>query len=270
MILLRHWVRRDLCPGLKPALSFLSTIQVATPRRNDFDRFQGGTGNSSIPGNSWQLDSASNYTHYDDVRITYVPGQGINRFVPPPVLPQGLWTNNTFWEYMGVLFEGLHWMFLADFGQTQSTEYPLFDGYNTTNIDFSGAELFPSTNNIFANSTLYQSTLRMMAYGLTESYDNRSFADVGLNLPVLKADDFPLALNETVLVQSYYCQQRQLKHPASLLATLLAADYVLIIGGYKLVTWIAELVEKRRAQGIASPPDPKLTFSKLLPRTSRW
>jgi len=190
--------------------------------------------------------------------------------VPPPVLPPGLWTNTTFWQYMGVLFEGLHWMFLADFGQTLSTAYPFFDGYNTTDIDFSGAESVPSTYNIFVNSTLYQSALRMMAYGLTQSYDNGSFADVGLNLPVLKADDFPLVFNETVLVQSYYCQQRRLKQPASLLATLLAADYVLIIGGYKLVTWIAELVEKRRAEGTPTSHQAKLTFSKLLHRTSRW
>ena len=76
-----------------------------------------------------------------------------------------------------------------------------------------------------------------------------AFEDVSLDPPI--NSNFPLAPNQTVLVQSYSCQVRELKQPASLLITLIAADYVLIFGGYKLVTWTAGYLEKRRKDGIS-------------------
>jgi hypothetical protein len=196
-------------------------------------------GDGCIAGTSWELFATSNYTNNDDVRVTYGPSGHILNYVPPPVLPEGLWTNQTFWGYMGVIVEGLHWLLLADFGQVAPTEYPSLASYNTSNLNLSGAELYPSTNNIFENSTLYDLTLTMLS----------AFEDVSLDPPI--NSNFPLAPNQTVLVQSYSCQVRELKQPASLLITLIAADYVLIFGGYKLVTWTAGYLEKRRKDGIS-------------------
>jgi hypothetical protein len=199
-----------------------------------------GNNDEYIAGSSWELLGTSNYTDNDAVRVTYGSGGGILSYDPPPVLPEGLWTNQTFWGYMGVIFEGLHWLLLADFGQVEPTEYPSLLSYNTSNLNLSGAELYPATNNIFDNSTLYELTLGMIS----------SFQDMNLDPPI-SSNDFPLQPNQTVLVQSYNCQVRELKQPASLLITLIAADYVLIVGGYKLITWIAGYLERRREDGIS-------------------
>jgi len=87
-----------------------------------------------------------------------------------------------------------------------------------------------------ARSSLYQPNFQPGFYGVPEFNET---------------DVYPLHANDsTVLVQSYFCQQRQLKHPLSLLLTVLGADYALVVGGYTLVVLIASLIQKGRKEGI--------------------
>jgi len=64
--------------------------------------------------------------------------------------------------------------------------------------------------------------------------------------PFDETNGFPLEPGEAVFVISYSCTLRQLKSPVSLIVTVIAADYALIVGGYSLVTWLAMFLEKRR------------------------
>jgi hypothetical protein len=189
------------------------------------------------------------YTDADQfiVSVEYLPGGKIQNLILPPSLQveneDDPWSQKDFWNYLGLLFETVYWIFLADFGQISPTEYPrVDDAVNTGNFsvfDFSVSETLPFTNNIFVNSSLYQ-----IAWSTgTESLYPPSFWQV----PAFNnTKNFPLTTNETVFIQSYLCEQRRLKSPFSLFITVVVADYALIAGAYNFAIWIAVIIEKRQ------------------------
>jgi hypothetical protein len=110
-------------------------------------------------------------------------------------------------------------------------------------------------HNIFVNPVLYENSRAMLNKWIDQpipSFDNFS-------------DYLPFRENNSVLFQSYYCQKRQRKGALNLFITVIAADYALIMGGYKLVVFIASWIEKRRQEGIHPIGSAHLTCgSKLL------
>ena len=152
--------------------------------------------------------------------------------------------NFDFWELTNWLFVSIYWSYLADLGQVRPTTYIRErEQYGIAIVDFSKPTSYPLTNNIFINETLfeiYSSYLRtvilpFLNYSLPEFY------------PL--DDDNHLKPVDTTFSRSYSCSERQLKTPLDFIISVLAADYVLIIGAYRLVIFIAALVQKRRPQG---------------------
>jgi hypothetical protein len=176
--------------------------------------------------------------------ISYFPGGILLEplFTPPCWVDQNC-VQSDFWETIGRLYEGIHWLYLADFGQISATEYL---GYGSDAIDWTQAKLYSPTSNVFVNSSLYQAARDASPRLYFPNWQPSYFGVPEFN----ETDALPQKANESiVLVQSYLCQQRKLKHPLNLLLTVLAADYALIVGGYGLVVLIASLIQKRRKVG---------------------
>ena len=146
------------------------------------------------------------------------------------------------------LFEILYWLYLADFGQISPTVYPLFgygDLIQPEPSNFAKVEQLPPTYNVFVNSSRYE----MLSTWTTD------FIQIVGGSPPTNTTNAPLfnetnlQPNETIFVVSYPCQQRIIKSPLSFIVTIVAADYALVMGGYKIVVWIALRFEKRRRTG---------------------
>ena len=160
------------------------------------------------------------------------------------LLETSIGQNLDFWELMNWLFVSIYWTYLADLGQVRPTTYIRErEQYGLAIVDFSKPTSYPLTNNIFINDTLfdiYSSYLRTVVlpflnYSLPEFY--------GLD------EDNHLKPVDMMFARSYSCSERQLKIPLNFIISVLAADYVLIVGAYKLVICIAAFVEKRRDRG---------------------
>ena len=153
-------------------------------------------------------------------------------------------------------------MYLADFGQISPTEYPhLLSSWQGRLgvLNFTKATSYPPTNNIFVNASLYEIALNTPTPLMNDTPSNYGVNSANIN------GDFPLKANHSaVLVQSYYCQQRELKHPINLFITVVAGDYALIVGGYTVVVLMAAVIEKRRKEGKHLASFMSLTRSKLL------
>lgn len=140
------------------------------------------------------------------------------------------------------LFEVMYWLYMADFGQTSPTLYPLFNYGDTLQplpSDFAEIQQIPPTYNVFVNSS---------QYGLLSNWIETFLSIVGgtnETTPPPFETGLPLSPSETVFIISYSCQQRVLKPPLSLIFTVIAADYPLILGGYQIIKWIALRIEKR-------------------------
>jgi hypothetical protein len=152
--------------------------------------------------------------------------------------------NFNFLELTNWLFVSIYWTYLADLGQVRPTSYIRErEQYGIAIVDFSKPTSYPVTNNIFINETLfeiYSSYLRTVILPLL-NYSLPEFSPIGA--------DNHLKPVETTFGRSYSCSERQLKTPLNFLISVLAADYVLIIGVYRLVIFIAALVQKRQKQG---------------------
>jgi hypothetical protein len=216
-----------------------------------FSNTRNGTIPGAVSGDPWLLVPALPGLEFFEVG--YLPGGRLwdEALLEIPSFVEGL-NSTDFWELMGLLFEGMHWLYLGDLGEIAVTQYPLMDvswDYGQFGLNFSNPAVFPPTNNIFVNASLYKmvrdstfyipymdGTLNASSNGVPE-FNNTNF--------------FPLKANDSVVLsQSYYCQQRRLKHPINLLLTVIAADYALIVGGYTLTVFIASLIEKARKEGI--------------------
>jgi len=69
------------------------------------------------------------------------------------------------------------------------------------------------------------------------------------SVPSLNSSFTALQPVDTTFLQSYFCQQRNLKSGITLLIAVVAADYAFIVGAYSLVIWGAGLFQKKQNDG---------------------
>jgi hypothetical protein len=130
------------------------------------------------------------------------------------------------------LFYVLNWLYLADLGQiTNYYEY---------------SYIYGDMGNVFVNESLYLDYL-----GYFHTYPDAIWP-YNASVEELKSSFSPLQPVDTMIVQNYACQQRQLKGGVSLLTSVIIADYPFIVGGFTLVIWMASAFQKRQKEGNAS------------------
>ena len=142
------------------------------------------------------------------------------------------------WKFFNWVIVTEYWGFLADLGQMAPTAYDLTIPKSPQPVTF------PSTNNIFINETLFE---------IYSGYFNNTllpFVGKLLNMsqypPVLLNSANRLTRTETTLLRSYTCTTRQLKYWLNLVIAVISADYVLIVGAYSIVSFIAGRLQKRK------------------------
>ena len=143
--------------------------------------------------------------------------------------------NFDFWQLMNWAMVSYYWIFLADFGQIQ----PMYYDYTSSGLpNFSSPVPYPSTNNIFVNNTLFTIYAEYLANTVFPFLHK---IDTGLVLPNFLALDENNSLKPLPMtfLRSYSCTERQLKGWLSATISVLTTDYAFIVGGYKLVVWIA-------------------------------
>jgi len=123
-----------------------------------------------------------------------------------------------------------YWLQLADLGQISATD----PNVNTSDPDPNGP--YSPIHNVFVNESLYDNFV---------DYLN----SIVINLQWNTSTFTPLQPRNITFLQSYACQQRQLKSRVNLLISVLVADYAFIVGGYSLVVWIAGALQKRQKYG---------------------
>jgi hypothetical protein len=142
------------------------------------------------------------------------------------------------WKVFNWLVVGYYWGLLADLGQVAPTGYDLTIPNDPLPVPF------PSTNNIFINATLFEifSSYFYTTFGpiLEGIFSNATYP------PILLNDENRLTPVETTLLRSYSCSQWQLKNPASLVISVIVANYALIKGSYALVLLVAGWFQKRK------------------------
>jgi hypothetical protein len=151
------------------------------------------------------------------------------------------------WKLANWIFVSDYWLTLYDLGQITPGDYDTYtvgDG-NFAPPVFSRPVMFPSTNNIFVNDSLfqiYQSTLQHTILPL-----------IRVALPETSLSEF-LPLNEVnrlegyeaAFYRSYPCMQRRLKGWFSVIISVSVANYALIGVIYKLFIFFAGWFQKRR------------------------
>jgi hypothetical protein len=133
-----------------------------------------------------------------------------------------------------------YWLFLYDFGQLAPLQYNLTVGIIP---NFTQPYVFPSTNNIFVNETLfdiYSSYLRHTLFPYLNAFESM------IGAPNLVLPDFmPLSPNNTLqkinmtLLRSYSCLERQLFGWGTVFVSIFVADYAFITGAYMTIMFIA-------------------------------
>jgi hypothetical protein len=142
-----------------------------------------------------------------------------------------------FWKMVNSVFVSFYWTALLDVGSVSPTTYTQQDFL----VNFSSATTHPSTNNIFLNSTLFDSYATYWRTSLLPA----------LNWSLPNLPNQTLSDQEVVTFsRSYNCLQRRLKAPINLVVSVIAANYVLIMGGYTVFLAVAMSLEKcRRRDG---------------------
>lgn len=206
---------------------------------------------SVIGAEAWELDFSWNtgFSTGGTTVLIYGPdGSFTNATDFPPCTVNATCSlvndpNTKFWQGIGLFFQTRYWLYLADFGQIYSTFYP----GNTFQRNFSDSWNLPSINNLFVNSSLYDTTNNTLITGLMGNIEQVIYAPPEFN----STNGVPLQQNNSVIInQSYYCQQRKLKGWLNLFLSIAVADYALIFGGYALVVLMASWLQKRREAGI--------------------
>ena len=165
-----------------------------------------------------------------------------NSFLAPAISNLHVQLNSTafdFWELINWLFVSYYWTVLADFGQVAPTFI-----YEDDTIS-----LFPPTNNIFVNQSLfaiYQSYLRETILPLlngTQTYNHRipifpPFLDLGTNNT--------LSATPTEFIRGYSCVLRQRKKWLGLIISVIVADYAMIMAAYKVAIFIGKKIQEGR------------------------
>ena len=198
------------------------------------------------------------------IPITFLPTGDYKTLTPPQTLTQAntilaqtisLVRSATgdpdfdFWQLINWAMTSFYWIVLADFGQIQ----PMYYNYTSSNLpNFTSPVPYPSKNNIFVNNTLF--TIYADYFASTIFPFLHQF-DTSLVLPDFLALDENNSLKPLPMtfLRSYSCTERQLKGWLSATISVLTTDYAFIVGGYKLVVWIAGKWRKNRDKEGKSP-----------------
>ena len=144
------------------------------------------------------------------------------------------------WKIINWFVVSSYWTILADLGQISPTYTPLSSRlYNRD--DLSTAIRHPSTNNIFANETLFN------------IYSDHLLSTV---LPLLNIPAPRAGLNNQnrsisqyrTFKRSYSCTVRKWKSPLSAVVSILVAEYAFLRGAYSLFMFVAAWYQKRKMQ----------------------
>lgn len=136
------------------------------------------------------------------------------------------------------MFVSIYWTLLADYGQIAPTTYPyvqssVWQGY--PNTSYLSPTLYPPTNNIFYNETLFESYSVYLNDTILPLF--KSFYGLNITLPQFKS---PLQPQPTTFVRTYFCTQKQLKGLASVVISVFAADYTLVLGVFGVAILMAK------------------------------
>jgi hypothetical protein len=158
-----------------------------------------------------------------------------SRILAPAMKVSGL-DGLKFWELIGRTFSMFYWLYLADFGQVSAIANRFSD---VSRSDGQGSIVYPATNNIFVNQSLYQNYFEYIQGG------QFPFNSKPLN-HLNESPVPPLQSMPVTFLQSYSCQRLELKSAISLLISIITADYPFLVLGYTLSMWVASKLEKRR------------------------
>jgi hypothetical protein len=150
-----------------------------------------------------------------------------------------------FWRFINWIYVTYYWGLLADIGLSAPTAY---DFTNYSNLNYPAAVPFPSTNNIFVNETLFQ---------VYFEYYNSTILPIIVAQsggppqppPVLLNDETRFEPIQKTLLRSYICSQRERKEALSLIISVIAGGYALIVGAYKVVLILMGWWQKRKDDG---------------------
>ena len=147
-----------------------------------------------------------------------------------------------FWKLFNWLFVGHYWALLADLGQVAPTAYDLTIAGNPQPITY---------NNVFINETLY----KIYSNYISETIGPliHKFRPNLPHLPIIPLNNATcLQSRETTFLRTYSCSKRQKKVWISMLISVIAADYVLIGGAYKLLLFLLGWYHLRKDEGDSS------------------
>ena len=152
-----------------------------------------------------------------------------------------------FWRFINWIYVTYYWGFLADIGLSAPTAYDFTNSTPPAAVPFPSAAVpFPSTNNIFVNETLFQVYFEYYNSTILPILVAQSF---GQPPPVLLNDETRFEPIQKTLLRSYICSKRETKGPLSLIISVIAGGYALIVGAYKVVLIITGWWQKRKDDG---------------------
>jgi len=162
-----------------------------------------------------------------------------------------------FWRFVGWIYVTYYWELLADIGLSAPT------AYDFTNSNPPTAVPFPSTNNIFVNETLFQVYF--------EYYNSTILPILAVSRfggppypPVLLNDETRVEPIQKTLLRSYICSQRDRKEALSLIISVIAGEYALVVGAYKVVLIITGWWQKRRDDADLKGSMPEAELQELI------
>jgi hypothetical protein len=183
----------------------------------------------------------------DATRTLQTDLEGANKLLAPTITSLQNSTKQSFdyWELMNWMVVSFYWSTLAVLGQLAPTTYPSLPFPPSDIIrNLSSPTTLPSTNNIFINDSLYKiyfSYLKNTVIPMLGSNLGPKINKIGAH-PLTNETEFP----EMTLIKSYSCLEKRIKSAVSLIVSVIAADYALIMSAYGIAIYIAAFIQTRR------------------------
>ena len=244
--------------GPSVVLNGLSSINIAYQGEKGFSRKLSidWPGPNTPAGDYWTLLFQFNYPGQfpaaQPIPISFLPTGEIDRvhtlnnnlnnvtetLAPTAKLLAGIigTDNDALLKLFNWLFVSYYWVFLADFGQAAPSVYAQYD------TNYASIAKYPSTNNIFANQTLFQNYYSYMETVIL------SILHLNQSLPEFQpvVDVNQLQPMEVYFLRNYSCVKRELKGWVSCTISVIVADYTLIVGMYEIVAFILGWIYSRK------------------------
>jgi hypothetical protein len=124
-------------------------------------------------------------------------------------------------------------------------------------LDFPNTTVYPPTNNIFINATLFDEYYSFLNTNVGPQLNQQSFDFLPVN------DTNQAQAVNTSFLQSYLCLKRVRKEILELIVLVLSADYALFMGPLGYIMFCASWWSKRKDNGY-QPRGATLMIRKLL------